>query len=384
MLDEFLNYKGLNNIITTIFEESLPNKSVASILKDEPFGLENTNLCDWQACSSKGVTLEDIKSIIEFCSLNNETFFKAFVIKYEEGSYHIKKRRNDYYQVYTSNQALLSFIKYNFSNLMIPLPRMLSDNKSSEGIISEANLHSEIIRQIDDVDEYKESLIDFIGYDARRAFINELSQICIDLDEDTSTESYSFKIMDMVCKVIDNDYDIISFRKKLVISKNGVNYTYDQIPQSIAESFEVEGAKKKFELAKVLPNENANGSLLIDVADKYSTLGINKAKINNILGISDSADVDSIYETLVANYSILQNDQQLAFVITYCKNKGVSLPKFKLNSVNSEDYDGDSSFFVKRYDFIGENYILTDDYAHLGNYIDIPYEKNIYLESPYH
>ena len=241
---------------------------------------------------------------------------------------------------------------------MIPLPRKLSDNKGSEGIISEANLHSEIIRLIDDVDEYKESLIDFIGYDARRAFINELSQICIDLDEDTSTESYSFKIMDMVCKVIDNDYDIISFRKKLVISKNGVNYTYDQIPQSIAESFEVEGAKKKFELAKVLPNENANGSLLIDVADKYSTLGINKAKINNILGISDSADVDSIYETLVANYSILQNDQQLAFVITYCKNKGVSLPKFKLNSVNSEDYDGDSSFFVKRYDFIGGKYVF--------------------------
>lgn len=91
MLDESLNYKGLNNIITTIFEESLPNKSVASILKDEPFGLENTNLCDWQACSSEGVTLEDIKSIIEFCSLNNETFFKAFVIKYEEESYHIKK-----------------------------------------------------------------------------------------------------------------------------------------------------------------------------------------------------------------------------------------------------------------------------------------------------
>lgn len=99
---------------------------------------------------------------------------------------------------------------------MIPLPRKLSDNKGSEGIISEANLHSEIIRQIDDVDEYKESLIDFIGYDARRAFINELSQICIDLDEDTSTESYSFKIMDMVCKVIDNDYDIISFRKKSI------------------------------------------------------------------------------------------------------------------------------------------------------------------------
>lgn len=383
MLDESLNYKGLNNIITTIFEGSLPNKSVASILKNEPFGLENTNLCYWQACSFEGVTFEDIKSIIDFCSLNNETFFKAFVIEYKEGSYHIKERRNDYYQIFTSNQALLSFIKYNFSISMIPLPRKLYDYKGSEGIISEANLHSEIIRQIDDVDEYKESLIDFIGYDARRAFVNKLSQICINLDEDTSSDSYSFKIMDMVCKVIDNDNDIISFRKKLVISKNGVNYIYDQIPQSIAEGFEVEGAKKKFELAKVLPNENANGSLLIDVADKYSTLGINKAKINNILGISDSADIDSIYETLVANYSTLQNDQQLAFMITYCKNKGISLPKFKLNSVNSEDYDGDSSFFVKKIDFIGEAYILTKSYAHLGNYINLPYENDIYLESPY-
>lgn len=383
MLDESLNYKGLNNIITTIFEGSLPNKSIASILKNEPFGLENTNLCDWLACTSEGVTLEDIKSILGFCSLNNETFFKTFVIKYEEGSYHIKGKCDDYYQVYTSNQALLSFIKYNFSNSMIPLPRKLSDYKGAEGIISEANLHSEVIRQIDNVDEYKESLVDFIGYDARRTFINELSQISIDLDEDTSTESYIFKIINMACKVIDNDNDIISFRKKLVISKNGVKYTYNQIPQSIAESFKVEGAKKKFELAKVLPNENANGSLLIDVASKYSTLGIDKAKINNILGISDSADVDNIYETLIANYSTLQNDQQLAFMITYCKNKGISLPKFSLNAINSEDYDGDSSFFIKRYDFIDGAYILTEDYAHLGNYIDIPYKKDIYLESPY-
>ena len=383
MLEDSIDYKGINNIVTTIFKGHVPNKDVEKILENEPFGLSNTNISNWTPDPSEGVMLEDIKTLLKFCVLNNETFFKAFVINCKDGVYYIQSRTSNYYQVYAGNASTKSYIEEEFSNEMIPLPKNLEEYKDSEGIISGQALHALILKGIDDVDNAKEELIDIVSYDARASFIKELSTIEIDLDEDTSIESYSFKVINMACKVIDNDNDIINFRKKLVISKKGVKYTYDQIPQSIAESFEVEGAKKKFELAKVLPNENANGSLLIDVADKYSSLGVDKAKINSILGISDNADVDSIYETLVANYSILQNDQQLAFLITYCKSKGLSLPKYKLNAVNSEDYDGDSSFFVKRYDFIGDAYILTEEYAHLGSYIDIPYQKKVYLESPY-
>lgn len=383
MLDESLNYKELNNVITTIFEGCLPNKSVASILQDEPFGLKNSNLCDWDADPSYGVTVEDIKSILAFCSLNNETFFKAFVIEYESGSYHIKKRHKKHYQVYTSNRVLLSFISENFGDTMIPLPKMLSNYKNAEGIISEANLHSEIISQIDDVDEYKESLVDFIGYDARRYFINELSQICINLDEDTTADSYSYKIIKMACNALETAEDFQDFRNRLSIIKDGDLYSPDQIPQCVAEHIEVEGAKKIFDLAKILPNEYGNGTLLAEIATKYSSLGIPETKLKKLIGITDAPDIDSVYNTLQSNYQTLVNDQQLAFVLSICDREGNKHPQYKLIAADGEEYSG--NYVVKNFDFISESYTLSKAYSHLKEYIDMPYKykKNIYIEEPY-
>lgn len=381
MLDDSINYKGLNNVITIIFEGYLPNKSVASILKNEPFGLKNTNLSDWNVNSSEGVTIEDIKSVLEFCSLNNETFFKAFVIEYEDCSYHIKGRSDSYYQVYTSNRALLSFIKDKFSGTMVPLPNKLSEFKHAEGIISEANLHTVILSQIDDVDEYKDILVDIIGYDARRTFINELSQICIDLDEDTTTDSYSFKIIKMACNTLEKAEDIKDFRDKLSIVKNGILYKPDQIPQCVAEYIEVDGAKKVFELAKILPDEYGNGNLLTELAAKYSSLDIPEHKIKKLLGITEAPDVDSVYNTLISNYNILQNDQQLAFVLSVCDRDCKKIPQYELIANNGEKYVG--SFIVKKYDFVSVSYTLSKAYSHLKEYIDLPYKNDLYIDEPY-
>ena len=76
MLNESLDYKSLNNVITTIFCGKLPNKDIATILAVEPFGIKNENICDWIPKSENGVGLDDIQNILKFCTLNNETFFK--------------------------------------------------------------------------------------------------------------------------------------------------------------------------------------------------------------------------------------------------------------------------------------------------------------------
>lgn len=61
--------------------------------------------------------------------------------------------------------------------------------------------------------------------------------------------------------------------------------------------------------------------MLIEMAEKYSELGIQRVELNELLGISEETDIDSLYETLIANYDTLQNEQQLAFVLTVCANK---------------------------------------------------------------
>lgn len=381
MLNENLDYKSLNNVITTIFEGELPQKGIASILVEEPFGLNNDNICDWSPIGDKGVDLNDIKNILKFCTFNNETFFKEFVVEFIDGEYHINTRSDNYYQIYVKDSHVLSFIMENYSEIMIPLPRGLEKYKDSEGIVSGANLHSAILEGVEDVDNDKETLINVVKYEARKNFILELSEIRIDLDEETSDKSFSFKLLDMAINVIKSPEDIQKFRNKLILVKCGETFNHNQLPQTIAESFELEGAKQKFDLAKILPNENENGSFLIEIAEKYSAIGLQRSKLNELLGISEEIDIDNLYNTLISNYGTLQNDQQLAFVLTVCSNKDLEVPKFKLLARDNNEYDGD--FIVDNYDFISDCYKFATPYKHLGNYIDLPYGEDTYIKKPY-
>lgn len=381
MLNESLDYKSLNNVITTIFRGKLPNKNVAEVLAKEPFGLNNDNICDRTPKGDKGVVLEDIQNILKFCALNNETFFKEFLICFRDNEYFVDIRGDNYYQVYTRDQLVKSYIKKNYSESMVLLPDGIRDYKDSEGIVSGASLYASILAGVDDIDDDKEYLIDIVKYESRKEFIRSLSEVMIDIDEVTSNDSFSYKLLDMATTALDDDDSIENFRDKVIIKKDGESFSRDQIPQTMAESIAVEGAKKKFDLSKILPNENGNGSLLIEIVEKYSTLGIQRSKLNKLFGISEGIDIDNLYDTLIANYKTLQNDQQLAFVLQVCSNKGIALPEYKLTAINGEDYDGD--FVIKPYDFINETYILSQSYAHLKDYIKLPYGDNTYIESPY-
>lgn len=117
------------------------------------------------------------------------------------------------------------------------------------------------------------------------------------------------------------------------------------------------------------------------MAEKYSELGIQRVELNELLGISEETDIDSLYETLIANYDTLLNEQQLAFVLTVCANKNESVPSFKLITINNEAYEGD--FVVKNYEFISDQYTLAKSYSHLKDFIDLPYGNNTYIHSPY-
>lgn len=380
MLNDSINYKSLNNVITTVFEGKLPKKEVAEILSEEPFGLNNENICDCNPAGKSGVEFDDIQNILKFCVLNHETFFKEFVIELKDEEYHINARTDSYYQVYVKDNRIKSYIDENYSDTMILLPNGLEKYQYSEGIVSGADLHASILEGVD-VDNDKEELIDIVKYEARKDFIVGLSEIRIDLDEETTCESFSFKLLHMAANVLKNNEDVQDFRDKLIIEKDGESFCHDQIPQTIAESFEVEGARRKFELAQILPNENGNGSLLIEMTEKYSALGLQRTKLNELLGISEETDIDNLYETLIANYMTLQNEQQLAFVLTVCANKNVSVPSFNLIAINNEEHVGD--FVVKNYEFISDSYTLSKSYEHLKDFIDLPYGNNTYIHSPY-
>jgi hypothetical protein len=197
---------------------------------------------------------------------------------------------------------------------MVLLPTELSQFSDEQGILKGEDLYGSILKGVNDVDALQTDLVDVLKYDSRRDFILKLSEIDFDLDKVVTKEDYDYKIMEMACSSLEEkDYE--AFRSKVVLKKNGVSFSHDQIPSTLSESVSVTGAKKNFDLAMLLPQENGNGALLNELVDKYAVLGISRLKLNSLFGISSEANLDEIYDTIKSNYPVIENDQQLAFMM---------------------------------------------------------------------
>lgn len=65
----------------------------------------------------------------------------------------------------------------------------------------------------------------------------------------------------------------------MIIIKGTDEYTYKDIPDTVADKFTVEGGKQPFELSSILPNENQNAAIVNEVVDKFTKLGADRDKL---------------------------------------------------------------------------------------------------------
>ena len=379
MLNESVNYASINNVIKTVFGKSLPQKEIAGILSKKPYKLSSTRISDLSPLS-KGILVEDLEHLITVCTLNNEQFFANFEIVEKNGELYIENKTDDKYQVYTKYSVVRSFIEKHCNTEMVMLPNKLESHKEDLGIIRSETLYKKILECLEDIESHKNELVDILKYDSRKDFINGLSEFSFNLDIIITKDSYEYKILDMVCNVLDKD-DYGTFRSKVIIIKDGISYTYDQIPSSLSDKIEVVGAKKNFDLAMLLPNENGNGAILDALIQTFSSLGIKHEKLNSLFGVSAETNLNDVFETIVSKYKIFVNAQQLAFVLLMCDNYEKGKPDYKLKGIDNESHSGD--FIVKSFSFIKQNYTLSDDYSDLGDYIDLPYGNNEYILEPF-
>lgn len=379
MLDASVQYASIKNVMSTVFGCAIPQKSVAGILQEDPFCLSaESRLCDLTP-ERESVTCEDIANYIRACQLSNEAFFNFYVVEKDGNEFFITRKSDSNYQVYCTNNTVKAFIEKNNSDCMVLLPAELSQFSDEQGIVKGELLYDNILNGVDDVDDMQLDLVDVLKYDARKEFINRLSEIVFDLDKVVTKDDFEYKVMDMACTLLDdNDFD--DFRTKVVIKKDGASFTHDQIPSTLAESVSVTGAKKNFDLAMLLPNENGNGALLNEIVDKYSALGISRQKLNSLFGISSDANLDEIYDTIRSNYPYIENAQQLAFVLLMDSNNGKQLD-YKVRCANDSIEGG--TFVVKDFSFISRAYTMGDQYAELGQYVPLPYGDNTIIQEPY-
>ena len=378
MLDMTVSYASIKNVMASVFGYAVPKKSVTGILQKQPFGLTESRLCDLTPLKVS-VTSGDIASYIKVCKIYNEAFFNFYVVEKENDEFYISRKSATHYQVYSSNNTVKAFIEKNNSGSMVLLPTELSQFSDEQGILKGEDLYGSILKGVNDVDALQTDLVDVLKYDSRRDFILKLSEIDFDLDKVVTKEDYDYKIMEMACSSLEEkDYE--AFRSKVVLKKNGVSFSHDQIPSTLAESVSVTGAKKNFDLAMLLPQENGNGALLNELVDKYAVLGISRLKLNSLFGISSEANLDEIYDTIKSNYPVIENDQQLAFMMLMDANNNKQIGYKAICANGSEEVN---PFVVKDFSFIKRSYTLAAQYAELGQYMALPYGKNQIIQEPY-
>ena len=379
MLNDAIDYSSIKNVMSTLFGLALPLKKTAMLLLEKPFELPNSRFTDMPA-EELAVTCEDVKNFIKLCQLNNESFFRSYVVEKNDEDYYVIQRTEQHYQVYNKTALVKSFIENHCNNTMVLLPSEFSEFSDEPEIVKGDLLYNAILESVDDVDALKEELVDVLKYDSRRDFILRLSKVCLDLDQEIRKDDYSYKLMEMVCSSL-NVSDYVHFRDILVIVKNGVSYNHNQIPSSVSDNVSVSGAKKTFDLASLLPNENGNGALLNELVEKMSSLGINRQTLNALLGISSEADLDEIYDTIVSNYTVLENAQQLAFMLLMAENYNKPLVDYKLKAADGSEVGGD--FVVGDFEFIARNYTMSSQYVNLAQYMNLPYGNNTIIQEPY-
>lgn len=356
-------YVYFQNTIQSLFDLPTPAKQIVPFLLQEPFKIDGSKFC---GRTTSVIILEtaEIKAALSFCRLNNEQFFKNFIIKKSNNDFTIVPKTNVTYQITSPDNEARKFIDENCKDKLFVLPIEFFECKDEDGIIKNLELYSKIIDCVD-VDELKEEIIDilshhYVAYEAKLKFLQELSKISLNSETEYTKDSYEYKVLDLSCDVIkENDYQ--NFKDKVVIeTANGILKL--NIPLSKNE-FEIENVK--LSLSEILPDVHENSSNISKLINRLVSLGLPEDKINLLFGIKNEPEQTIIFNHLRSEYKTLQNGQQLAFVLLYAKTRNLNLSDFQLPEETKIDF---IEFVYKQNNAILKELIISSKSISLLNF----------------
>ena len=384
--NETVNYTNLAEGAWEVFGISLPKKELIALLKERPFEVQERRL---SACSptDNSTSASNIEAIIKTAILNNESFFNMFSVTKTDAGFIIKKSNLSCPQAYTDNSEVLKFISDNFKDRFTLLPKGFSSYSESNGILQKEALYQRLLKVSTSVfDDVKESLIDIIKYDSVKVdFLLKINSLALDLDKSPEDNPFIIKAFKMAANLLKSELRSEEkrklFRDHISFIKGGFSTPLTSIPTSASSVFRCNGAKKDFDLAKLLPNQFGNGSLLKEAVNLLQNEGISILDINTLLGISDSPDQDEIYAKMKAHYTVFENTQQLAFSIL--KEGNGSIDNSGIQAYDKSGKTNKGAFVVANHSFIKDSYNLDSRYCDLGDYIQLPTANNTFIKDCY-
>lgn len=367
-------YKDFQSAIYSLTDAQTPQKEVLKYLKEAPFKVENANLFDYNINDGVEFDLQELKSIIEFCKSNNEDFFENCVVEKQGQSFIVSEKSSSVYQIRPPKKEVKQFIEENFDDTFKILPYELDEYKDEAGIIQGEKLYDIIVSEID-VDDFKEELINILAYDEpKRKFVLQLSEIRLVSGEEYNSETFEFKILNLACNVLNSKEDVVTFKDKVVIETNEQDLTLAEIPP-FADKVKIENCE--LSLARILPNTYQNSDHLSSLIQHFGSIGIDKNKLNSLFGINQKPEISDIFKLFSEETTTLENAEQLAFLLLYNQFiQAVNVASFEVETLD-RNCALQYNFYANRFDFIGLDYILSDNYKGIkGIFKEFPVEIN--------
>ena len=364
-------YKYFQDAVLRLIDVKTPNIEILSFLAKAPFKIDNSDLFDNGINDNTELSLDEIKSILAFSKINNEHFFEKFFIEKQQNTFLVSSKADDVYQIRPSKEVRL-FIIANLADIFKVLPFELDeDYKDEVGIIQGEKLYDLILDYVNDKDDYKEQLVDIIHYDEpKRKFLLQLTEVRLFSEKQYNNEDFEFKVLERACNinVLRSENDVQTFRDKIVIETEGEDISISVIQAKD----EVVIENHKFSLSKILPDTYQNSDHLSRLISQFVVNGINKEQIENLFGIKREVEPNEIFNLFSEQNVILQNAEQLSFLLMYAKVFDGNIENFKVKTLDEKEWELKYDYYINSFSFISDDYLLKSEYSDICEIFELP------------
>lgn len=345
------------------FSLYLPHRDILSYLSDEnsPFALSTTDESVLRLDKGYELSTNTLKTMVEFFveTLRWRFFEKWGISIIKKETFQLFESSNDRRQYWSKDDAVQQFIQEQISEDLCLLPMFLAKYKEEGGILSGGHLHNAILQRVC-VEDYREVLVDFVAYSAKKVFLQEMGTIRVSLSSDV--DDFTYKVINLA---IGEKY---SLRNQLEVDYNGVVLKLSELPSTLSDNFRV--GEEKFSLSKLIPDADQESNIAIALLNKFIEAGLENEKLLDVFGFIEGENADEAIKRVVEfctsngqNSPVATNREQLLFFM-HLEGNGKLPQGFSCYATTQEPYQG--AFYVKNLSFIHEEYILSSDYRGLS------------------
>lgn len=354
-------YQDLSNGINLLTTQYLPHRTILDYLEKPPFYLPGQQFSKLEFDENVALSLGSTKAILEFCKRSDTGFFQKYAIKKSSDGEYIFSEDENIFQYKSPNEDTYNFINRYLSDIFWVLPRELKSFDTMQGILKNSDVYRALLDNID-IDEHKSELIDVMaraGAEAQKFFLEELPEIQFSPVVDYTVDDFEYRVLKMAIQTFDKE-EFAPFRSKLVVETEQGTINMHNIP---SQSGEIEMEGEIFSLARLLPQEFANADYLLAIVNNMVKLGLDKAKLNSLLGVDNTMEENEIW-SLLSEKEILENADQLKFAILYAQLYGADqLGEIKVLATNNAYELKDYNFYTAPYSFLVADAALHEQYA---------------------